>query len=67
MLQVESRPAGAQVFLDELAVGSTPMLIPNVTAGAHRVRIELPGYRSWLTFVSVDAGSRARVGASLEQ
>ena len=66
-LQVESRPAGAQVFLDERAVGSTPALIPNVTAGDHRVRIELPGYRSWVTSVSVGASSRARVGASLEQ
>jgi hypothetical protein len=66
-LQVDSRPKGAQVWMDGRLVGATPLLLPEVTAGAHAVRIELPGYRSWITSVAVSRGERARVAASLER
>ena len=66
-LQIASRPAGAQVFVDDLRVGVTPMSLAEVSAGAHRVRIELPGFRRWATTVNVGSGTRARVGASLER
>ena len=66
-LLIASRPAGAQVFVDEARVGTTPMNLPDVTAGAHRVRIELPGFRRWVTSVGVGSGERVRVGASLER
>ena len=66
-LQIASRPAGAQVFVDDLRVGVTPMWLADVSVGAHRVRIELPGFRRWATTVNVGSGARARVGASLER
>ena len=66
-LQVDSRPAGAQVWLDGRPAGVTPLLLPNVSVGTHSVRIELTGYRPWTASVSVVAGERARVAASLEQ
>ena len=66
-LQVASRPSGAQVFVDAVRVGVTPMSLAEVSAGSHRVRIELPGFRRWATAVNVDRGLRARVGASLER
>jgi hypothetical protein len=66
-LQVVSRPAGAQVFLDGRAVGRTPLLISEVGAGQHNVRLELPGFNRWATTVDVQAGSPIRVAASLEQ
>jgi len=66
-LQVASRPSGAQVFVDDVRVGVTPMSLAEVSAGSHRVRIELPGFRRWATAVNVETGARARVGASLER
>jgi hypothetical protein len=66
-LQVDSRPAGAQVWVDGTPAGVTPLLLPNVSVGIHSVRIELPGFRPWTTTVSVATGERARVAASLEQ
>ena len=65
-LQIASRPSGAQVFVDEVRAGTTPMTMSNVKPGAHRVRIELPGHRPWATSVIVQAGAQTRVGASLE-
>ena len=66
-LQIDSRPTGARVFVDGAPVGVTPVLLPTIATGAHTVRIELAGYRSWSTSVSVTSGQRTRVAASLEQ
>ena len=66
-LQVDSRPAGAQVWVDGTLVGATPLVLPAVAAGSHSVRIELPGYQPWVTSVAVGGGERTRVAASLER
>jgi serine/threonine protein kinase len=64
---VESRPAGAQVFLDGRGVGVTPLSIPSVPIGSHVVRLELSGHKRWSTAIRVVAGERVRVAASLEE
>lgn len=66
-LQIDSRPAGAQVWIDGVPAGVTPLSLPNVSVGAHAVRIELAGFRPWSTSVAVKTGTPARVAASLEQ
>ena len=52
--------------VDGMPVGSTPLVLPDVTAGSHTVRIEMPGYRPWITTITLSRGMRSRVGASLE-
>ena len=64
---VFSRPSGAEVFLDERLVGSTPLSLDEVAAGTHGVRIALPEHRTWATSVNVTPGSSRRVAASLER
>jgi serine/threonine-protein kinase len=64
-LQVDSRPRGARVFVDGRLVGTTPLLVPEVTSGSHAVRIDLGGYERWVTAVTVAPGVRQRVAASL--
>jgi hypothetical protein len=66
-LFVESRPPGANVFLDGTPLGTTPMLLDEVRAGEHAVRLERDGYRRWTASVRVIAGERNRVTASLER
>ncbi len=65
-LFVLSRPSGAQVFVDERLVGTTPLSLSDVAAGTHAVQITLPGHQRWTTAVSVRGGESARVAASLE-
>ena len=64
---VESRPTPARVFIDGREAGRTPLVVPNVRAGSHVVRIELDGHRTWTSAVRVVAGERRRVTASLEE
>jgi hypothetical protein len=66
-LDVESRPIGAQVFLDDTLVGTTPFASARVPAGKHSIRLEYTGYRQWESSVSIMRNERNRITASLEQ
>jgi hypothetical protein len=65
-LQVASRPSGAQVFVDDNLIGTTPLLLSNVAAGPRSLRIELSGYKIWMRSVLIEPSARSRVSASLE-
>lgn len=65
-LQVATRPSGAQVFVDDSLIGTTPLLLSNIEAGSKRLRIELSGYKTWATSVQIEPSARSRVSARLE-
>ena len=66
-LVVESRPAGASVFLDGRRVGTTPLVLGTVKAGQYTIGLDIDGYKRWATSVRVTSGERSRVAASLER
>jgi serine/threonine protein kinase len=66
-LMVDSRPAGARVFVDGKLAGTTPMLLDAVAVGDHAVRLELDGFNPWTSTARVVGGERIRVSGSLEQ
>jgi serine/threonine-protein kinase len=66
-LFIESRPSAAKVFVDNRSFGTTPVSVPELSPGYHRVRLELGGFASWVTMAEVKVGARTRVSASLEQ
>jgi hypothetical protein len=66
-MRVESLPAGAQVFVDGRSVGYAPLIVADLTPGTHSIRMQLPGYRPWVSAVTLAPGARERVAASLEQ
>ena len=65
-LQVASRPAGAQVFVDDNLIGTTPLLLSDIAAGPRSLRIELSGYKTWRRSILIEPSARYRVSASLE-
>jgi eukaryotic-like serine/threonine-protein kinase len=67
VLVVESRPPGADVFVDGKPAGITPVVLARVDAGEHAVRLEREGYRRWSASVRIVSGERNRVTASLER
>jgi hypothetical protein len=66
-LNVQSRPAGARIYVNDRLAGTTPLSIASLPAGPATIRIEMDGYRQWSTKVHVNAGELARVTASLER
>jgi hypothetical protein len=67
VLYVESRPRGAEVYLDDRLVTTTPFQLSDIALGQHTLRIEMPGYRSWSEVIDVEVGSRIAIAAALEQ
>jgi serine/threonine protein kinase len=65
-LRVTSRPSGAQVFVDDNLVSTTPFQLSNVAVGVKHLRIELSGYKTWTTSVQVEPSTRSEVSAILE-
>lgn len=66
-LTVDSRPAGARVFVDGKQMGTTPLQVGTVQAGEHAVRLERDGYRPWSRSVRVPGGGTSRVSGSLRR
>jgi hypothetical protein len=64
-LFIESRPAGARVFVDGRLIGDTPLRLADVAPGSRAVRIELSGYRTVSSDVQVLAGQEARFAVTL--
>lgn len=65
-LSVNAAQPGARVFVNRREVGTVPVRLRNLRAGAHLVWIESDGYRRWTRVVTVPAERVTRVSATLE-
>jgi len=64
-LVVETTPPGAKVFLDGTLRGETPLTLPDVPQGEHRLRIELRGYEPVERPITLTRAGRYRETFSL--
>jgi hypothetical protein len=64
---ISSNPRGAQVFLDGVLIGTTPLQVPGVAAGAHRVRLVLAGHLPLDLPVNVRPGQVERISGALAE
>ncbi|MBI2970084.1 MAG: PEGA domain-containing protein [Gammaproteobacteria bacterium] len=53
-ITLSSRPAGAEVYVNEERVGRTPLVTP-VLQGRHELRVQLSGYKAWQQGITVTA------------
>lgn len=65
-IEVRSEPDGAEVFVDGVARGTTPMTVHGLVSGSHIVRVTRPGHSPHLETTVVRAGATATVQATLE-
>jgi serine/threonine-protein kinase len=66
-LAIVTRPPGARVRVDGRDVGVTPLTVTPLQPGPHSVELQLQGYRPWTATVTLAAGQRRRLSASLER
>jgi hypothetical protein len=64
-LLVESDPEGAEVSINGVVQGRTPLVIRDLGAGSRVVRLELAGYERWSWAVAVVANKRTPVTVKL--
>jgi hypothetical protein len=62
---VSSNPSGAQVFMDNVYEGITPLTISSVQPGSHTFVIKQPGYADWQASEPVQSGQTTRIDATL--
>lgn len=58
MLRIDSDVPGAQVFIDRVFIGATPVTAPNVKPGTHRLNVSAPGYEGVAETIDVVPGPR---------
>jgi hypothetical protein len=58
-LDVGTTPVGAQLYVDGIARGATPVSLSDLSPGEHQLALFLPGYRWKHTSVSVGPNTRA--------
>ncbi len=63
---VQSDPAGAEIYLDEQFVGSTPSILA-VAPGKHAFRLHAAGRADWSRQLNVLAGSDLTLAATLDK
>jgi hypothetical protein len=66
-LAVSSSPQGAQVFINGVSVGATPLLLRDLPVGSRAVRVELQGHARWSSQVRVVANERTLAVAELRR
>lgn len=64
-LIVRSIPSGAEVWVDGVLQGTTPVVLTGVPEGVHQVGVQLPGYAPFFHTVTVTAEEAAEVDAAL--
>jgi len=62
-----TRPLGAQVFLDNKLIGTTPLFMSQLSSGSHEVRLELPGFRTYSSSIQVEPSRRFRLAVQLAE
>jgi hypothetical protein len=65
VLIVTSSPAGAQVYVNGVLSGVTPLRLQDLAAGSRAVRVELEGYERWSTALRIVANERTTAVAEL--
>ncbi len=64
-LTVRSNPEGADIFLDNVYRGLTPLTLVDIPVGSHSILLQLDGYQDWQSSVSVSAGGSTDVSGIL--
>jgi len=66
-LKFESVPDGAEVFMDDVRMGTTPLSLPNILPGVERkIRISLDGFEDVLQSVTLQPGENRVVKSELK-
>jgi PKD repeat protein len=64
-LSVDTVPAGALVFIDDVQRGATPATVTDLPAGSHTLRLELQGYTKMTVPVQITEGKITTMATTL--
>jgi hypothetical protein len=56
---------GAEVYIDEALMGTSPIAPQTLTPGSHTIRVRLPGYSEYSDVITIERGATADVPVEL--
>jgi hypothetical protein len=65
-LLVDSEPSGAEVLINGVPHGRTPLEVSALPVGSRVIRLELPGYEHWSWAVNIVADKRTPLRVKLQ-
>ena len=65
-LSISSAPDFAEVYLDGIHIGQTPLYLPETLIGSHTLKISNSGCADWTGNVNVEEGQIAEINATLQ-
>lgn len=57
MIWISSAPQGAEVYVDRVKAGVTPLQSLGLPAGIHQIRVSSAGYHDWIGYVQINSGT----------
>ncbi len=66
-LNITSTPVGAEILIDDVSRGSTPVSRLRVSTGLHRIEVRMNGYDSIFQNIDITRGRRLSITAPLER
>lgn len=51
-----SKPSGASAYVDSEFIDVTPVLVPKISIGSHKLEMRKTGYQTWTQTITVDPG-----------
>ena len=67
MLNVSSKPAGADVYVDGTKVGTSPDVFQNILEGTHNIDLRKNGYAVYSTQVNITEGKVCELSTTLSE
>jgi hypothetical protein len=66
-IAISSSPSGAEVYLNNVFKGLSPITLDSLTPGAYTVTLKLSGYQDWQAGAQVTAGQTTQLTATLTE
>lgn len=64
-LSVITAPPGAEVYVDDVLRGASPVTVPGLSAGSHTLRLERDGYQAMVVPIDITGGKTTDYSTSL--
>ncbi len=62
---VSSTPPGAEVYLDTIYRGTTPVTIPDLPPGSHTLELRHRDYQAWSKSIQIESGAKVYIDTPL--
>ena len=63
---ITSTPSNADVFVDSLPVGKTPLVISQMIVGEHSLKLSYPGYNDYKESININEGEITEISAVIK-